>query len=396
MTEDVEDIEDFGESVLPVEIEEPAVPVPLNELMPWHHPRKQYVREQQWQLYTERFIQRLRSQHTLPGGMVRYLTLPGIDYFDVEILGNTINNLGLRLEATGFHAETEKETIRARSQFRADGLIKRGVIEDTSITFPYRFEELAHEKSQAYREIKARSPFQVVNIDACGSVAKPTAKQPDRIIDAIYKLLELQFSRCGTNWILFLTTDARNDNLSEEVRNALIGAIRQNSRESEEFAMGAIEILTDDNEHDIEQALTHADSSNDHFLSMFSLGFSKWILHLANAAEWDVKSRQFYCYSTRPEEDDTPSMACLAYEFCRRPVVMIDLFGAVNPQRTTEMEQVDFSMQALQRAQNMDNLDRILQNRLELKNQYKLAQREMLVRAGYQAAALEAFDEKFS
>lgn len=396
MIDEENDSEDFSESVLPVEVEEAAVPIPLTDILPWHHPRKQYVRDRQWRLYVEQLVNRLQDQDKLSGNVVKYLTLPGIDYFDVEILGQLAKDAGLELEATGFLAEAEKESIRARSQFRADSLIKDGLIKDTSITFPYRFEDLANRRSQAYRDIKARAPFLVVNIDACGSVARPTVDQPDRIINAIHELMNLQFSVGRINWVLFLTTDARSDNLSQDVREALKAAIRQNSHESQEFAQGAKSLLSTDNKDDIEQALSKAEASVEHFLPMFSLGFSKWILHNANNVGWDVKSRQFYCYSTRPENEDAPSMACLAFEFCPRPIIMADQFGAVNPQPIAEGVQTDFSMQALERAKNMDDLDELLRSNPELKKRYMLAQRELLIGAGYQAAALDSFDEKFS
>lgn len=394
MTGELEDPDDFSESVLPLEIPEAAVPIALTELQPWHHPRKQYVRERQWQLYTRGLVQRLRDQKKLPSGVVRYLTLPGIDFFDVEVLGRSVSDLGLNLEATGFLAEAEKEPIRARSQFRADSLVKRGLIEDTSMTFPYRFEDLGHRKSQAYREIKARAPFDVVNIDACGSVATPTAEQPTRIINAIYELMRLQFSESRNNWLLFLTTDARNGNLSDEVRDALKDAIRQNSQASNDFATGAKALLADDPNANIEDVLNGAEGSEDRFLKFFSLGFSKWILHNADDVGWDVKSRQFYCYG--PQDAEHPTMACLAFEFSPRPVDMQDLFGAVDAQADPQENHTNYSMQALERATGMDDLDILLQQDLEARAAFSVSQRELLVGAGYQAAALEQYDELFS
>ena len=295
MADELDDFDEFSESVLPLEVEEAAVPIPLTQLQPWHHPRKQFVREMQWRRYTYRLVQVLQDQQNIPSGTVRYLTLPGIDFFDVELLGECVSDFGLKLEATGFLAEAEKESIRARSQFRADSLVKRGLIEDTSITFPYRFEDLGNRKSQAYREIKARAPFDIVNVDACGSIAAPSANQPSRIINAIHELLSLQFSVGRKPWLLFITTDARKGNLSEEVRSALKDAIRQNSLDSEEFADGAKALFSAENEADIDAALGEAEGSDECFLKFFSLGFSKWILHNANAVNWDVKSRQFYC-----------------------------------------------------------------------------------------------------
>lgn len=394
MADEIDDPDDFGESVLPAEVSEAAVPIALNQLQPWHHPRKQYVRDRQWKLYSERLIERLRDQNRIPSGLVKYLTLPGIDFFDVEVIGEAVSGLGLRLEATGFLAEAERESIRARSQFRADSLVKRGLIEDTSMTFPYRFEDLGHPKSQAYREIKARAPFDVVNIDACGSVAPPTAQQPTRIINAIHELLTLQFSHSRNKWLLFLTTDARNGNLSQPVRDALKEAIRQNSAASDEFRDGARALLSDDPDADIEAALASAEGGDERFLRFFTLGFAKWILHNADAVGWDVKSRQFYCYG--PQDAAHPTMACMAFEFSPRPLAIQDPFGAVQAQAAPPENPTDFSMQALERATGMDDLDAFMQANPEARAEFAASQRELLVAAGYQAAALEQYDAQFS
>jgi hypothetical protein len=394
MSGDNDDSNDFGEAVLPVEISEAAVPLALDQLQPWHHPRKQFVREKQWQLYTRRLVEKLRDQQKLPSGLVKYLTLPGIDFFDVEMLGRVVSELGLKFEATGFLAEAEKAPIRARSQVRAESLIKGGLIEDTSMTFPYRFEDMGNKKSQAYRDVKARAPFDVVNIDACGSIAAPSATQPARIINAIHELMNLQFSVSRKNWLLFVTTDARNGNLSQGVQDALKAAIRENSQASTEFADGAKSLFSEPANTDIDTVLAAAEVSEERFLKFFSLGFSKWILHNANGAQWDMKSRQFYCYG--PEATEHPTMACLAYEFSPRPVDMQDPFGAVDTLTAVPTNQTNYSMKALERTQSMLNLDsHLVQNPL-VRSNFSARQKTLLVASGYQAAALDEFDALFS
>ena len=89
-------------------------------------------------------------------------------------------------------------------------------------------------------------------------------------------------------------------------------------------------------------------------------------------------------------------MACLAFEFCTRPIPMLDRFGMVDSQPLSEAGHIDLSMQALKRSDKMLNLDSCLNNNQIKKRQYVASQRELLVNAGYQAAALQIFDEKFS
>lgn len=388
--------EDIGSAVLPVEIEQAAVPIALNELQPWHRPRKQYIRERQWQSSVEHLVQRLQNSNapSLRGGKINYLTLPGIDHFDVEVIGQTAQQAGLILEATGFLSEAESDPIKARSQVRAEALIKRGLIEDTSITFPYSFEDMSSRKSQAYREIKSRAPFHIINVDACGSIAPRRARQSSRIIDALHSLIELQFDTMNDPWSLFLTTDARPENLSEEVLKALDDAILENAAQSDVFRDGAINCIGLAGQ-DLVSSLATAHEDPARFVNKFSLGLSKWLLHNAAAQGWDLKSKAFFCYSTRPEDDDAVSMPCLAFEFRRRPVVLNDMFGAVQNNVPLQEDPPDFSAVALQRVTEMQNLDPLFKNDAEVRAEFAQKQRMLLEGAGYSAIALEDFDARF-
>ena len=80
--------QDIANSVLPVSIDTPAIPLDLNKLQPWHRARKQFIRERQWIYYAEQLINRIHETpwlSTPPQGIpeLKYLTLPGMDYFEV-------------------------------------------------------------------------------------------------------------------------------------------------------------------------------------------------------------------------------------------------------------------------------------------------------------------------
>ena len=387
--------EEIGEKVLPDEVEELAVPIALDTLRPWHLPRKQFIRERQWRCCAELLIKRLQKQNapSIQSGTLNYLTLPGIDHFDVEILGELAKSRELRLNATGFLSEAGRDPVKARSQVRADTLIKRGLIEDTSITFPSRFEEISGLNSQAYREIKSRAPFHIINIDACGSIAAPTAHHSDRIIDALHRLIELQIGVIRDPWLLYLTTDIREDNLSENVKKALEEAIRENAALSDKFNEGTIAYFGMDGD-DLETALAGASDEPAKFVSKFSLGFAKWLLHIADSQKWDLKCRSFFCYSTTPKDDDRVSMPCLAFEFRPRPIILEDRFGVVEPHNPNPPEPHDYSIVALNKTQNMLNVDTLLANNEGLRIEFAKKQRALLQNAGYQPIALSSYDEQ--
>lgn len=395
MTDDFIDDEDISESVLPTALEEAAVPLQLNKLLPWHQPRKQFVRERQWRLYTSQLIGRLQGRPSLRSGTLKYLTLPGIDQFDIELIGTLCRENDLELEAIGFLAESEKEAVKARAQFRTEGLIKRELLSDTSTIYPYRLEQITSHNGQAYREIKAHAPFHVLNIDACGSIATPTADHSERIIDALHRLIEIQLDVMRDPWLLFITTDARSNNLSPQVLDALKRAIRENANASQQFKDGTITCLGVD-ATTLDEAFVCAEANPERFLAMFSLGLSKWLLHNADAKGWNVKSKAFYSYSTRPHDDESVSMPCLAFEFSPRPVQLEDQFGAVNIEVANDpAADTDYSMKALERAQDITNLETKLEEDAELRRELAGRQFELLKNAGYQAAALDDFSKRF-
>ena len=384
----------FQESVLPVEVDKRAVPLPLDKLEPWHSPRKQYIREQQWEYYAKRLIETLKERNSFEAGKLKYFSLPGIDHFDVEIVAKAAQDAQLKLEALGFLSEAAKEPARARSQVRAESLIKKGLMKDTSVTIPYRIEDIARKDSQAHLEVESRAPFHIINIDACGSIARRSAGGSNRIIDAVHRLVELQLNKMRDPWLLFVTTNAQLDNLSREVRSKLEKAIKLNAEDSEAFKEGAINCLGEGNADDIESAI---DCANDplKFQLLFSLGFSKWLLRNVECAGWGVKCLEFYGYSSAADDANQISMPCLAYEFKPPQITLTDQVGIVKTPEVGPVEETDYSMQAITSTQNMENIDALLTKKPKVRLKYAKKQKNLLVSAGYQAAALAEFDSKY-
>src|SRR5436305_308390 len=122
-----ETADDIADEVLPVAIEALAVPVELTQLAPWHRARKQIVRRDQWGALSERLIIHEKGTPALPvhvGGAheVRYLTLPGSDFLDVEMIGEVARAQGCTLTSVGFLAGTQGNPIIARAELRQEGL----------------------------------------------------------------------------------------------------------------------------------------------------------------------------------------------------------------------------------------------------------------------------------
>ena len=382
------------DGVLPPTVDTPAVPVRLNKLFPWHRPRKQLVREQQWIYFSRRLITQERGKSTLPevsdrDPKVRYLTIPGIDYLDVRLLASLCRDLNCCLASTGFQSGGEGNAHVARAQLREKSLIDAGHITIDSHTFARRFEDITHTSGQAYRDLRRRGPFHIVNIDACGSIAPPSAGHANRLIDALHRILELQFELMTGRWLLFVTADVRPDSIAQETLDQLCKAIIANADENEDFRALATPLLNP-KEVDIRAAVKTASArAGTTFLQLFSLGLAKWLLDLAKGKNWDMKTHHPYCYSTMPAQDDTPSMACLAFEFFPPPAGLQDRFGISRATPVPNAPLEDTSIRAANKIRDMANADCRITADKTLRTHMTENLRRALAEAGYEPAALE-------
>ena len=268
----------LAEDVLPAPVDEAAVPVPLDTVRPWHRPRKQFIRRNQWLQYSRDLIRKVRDTPALPitpGSTpeVRYLTLPGIDYLDVGLLADLCQEESCVLDVTGFLAGNEGKGEIARAEVRQQSLMEAKKISPNSHTFIRPFEHISSAKNQAYLDLRRKSPFHIINIDACGSIAPPHDNHAARLIDAIYRVVELQLETQIGRWLLFITTDARPGTVSADMMNSLLGAIENNAERDTAFRSRTLDLFNGD-ETEIQNALRAAsESAGERFLKLFSLGF---------------------------------------------------------------------------------------------------------------------------
>lgn len=385
------------DEVLPVQPDDVAVPVVLDKLEPWHRPRKQFVRERQWVHFSRNLIEKEKATPGLPDPVqglpeVRYLTLPGIDYLDVRLLASLCTKLDCYLTSTGFLAGDEGNPHIARAKMCEESLVKAGHITDKSHTFRARFEEIAPPKSPAYEQLKNKGPFHIVNIDACGSIAAPTAQHAKRLIDAIFRLLEFQFAKKASPWLLFLTADVRHDSIATETLKNLCKAIFENAQKNLKFHDAVISFF-DRNGTDIQEVVKEASSDpGARFLSLFSLGFAKWLLHLAHEMNWDMKTHSTYCYSTEIQGNETPTMACLAFEFLPPQASLNDPFQVTNTAPATTGKTVDRSNRALEKIARMVNLDHKMKSCNRLRKEMAQKTKKLLEEAGYPLSVLSELD----
>ena len=388
-----EDDRAIVDDVLPAEIVDLAVPVALDRLLPWHRPRKQLVRENQWINLSRRLIEKERNKPGLraPGTSlreVRYLTLPGIDYLDVRQLADVCRELDCSLTSTGFQSGGERNPYVARAQLRETSLMDAGHITNRSHTFPRRFEDIVRRDSLAYLDLKSRAPFHIVNVDACGSIAEPEGDDANRLIDALYRIVELQLQLMTSRWLLFVTTYVHPESIAQPTLEKLCSAIYANADENGDFRDGVGDLLNAGGNSIRDAAHVVSLQAGISFLQLFSLGLAKWFLHLGRTKTWEMRTHFPYCYAQTPERDRTPSMVCLAFEFRPPPERLEDRFGVVYTEPAESTQQEDMSVRAIEKIREMADADVRIGSDAPLRARMTQELRKWLQEAGYEAPVL--------
>lgn len=404
----IEGEDDFVDDALPPEVEEDAVPLDLDKLFAWHRPRKQKVRESQWVALTKGLLAKLQQSGALtaqnvqlPDGAVhvvpaevRYLTLPGLDYLDVRLLGEAANELGFKLTSLGFLDDAMETRALARARVRQEGLVQAGFISNQSITLPRALESVCWRDGDSLGQLKRQGPYHVVNIDACGSIAPVSSAQATRLIEAIHKIVEYQISVSRTRWLFFLTVDVRTGSLDGATFESLCDAIRQNAAASSDFAEAARSLFDPSGQLPFEDALQAAKGRDERStLDVFMLGVAKWLLHLVEPKLWSVRMKHSYCYSTTGAEDGPPTMCSLAFEFHPPAPGMPDPLGASRQQPAPGGPAGNASMQIVEAAAKVQDLDRLMEEDDGLVATLNQVTQKLLQEAGYHAEALQPLED---
>ncbi|GGE53118.1 hypothetical protein GCM10007276_32700 [Agaricicola taiwanensis] len=304
----------------------------------WHHPRKQYVRIEQWCAEVRKLIPALGLSL---GDPFKYLTLPGNELLDVRALNGVCDRAGVKLRYLGFNsvgAQTPEAVELALSQSEVRSLSS---IDEHSKVLDYRLEAIANRRSPAHEVTMRAGPFHAINLDLCESIAfREIGHRKGSSLEAAGKLLELQL-QSAKPWLLFITTKAQPDLIADFARDGFMHALDANSRASEAFKAKLIEMLASKIEEldtDIRSAWTRQDVR---FLKLFSAGLGKWMLGiLARASPPRGISLLSGCYYQSGTSG--PNMLSLAFR-CDGAVQVLQDPTAILPApeeaaRATEVE----------------------------------------------------------
>jgi hypothetical protein len=177
---------------------------PEKGFKPWHKPRKQFVRHEQWYYYINELVSERRPRDET----LTYFGLPGVDLLDIRYFGTKIcEPQNLKLRFLGFDKDADPEGEQ-QSEFNIsyDEVSKTPSFDPQSEIIAYDVRDLVDDSSIAWQKTLEFGPYDVVNLDLCDGIAKePSGMDNETYYNAISKLLAIQVRRMSP-WLLFLTT----------------------------------------------------------------------------------------------------------------------------------------------------------------------------------------------
>jgi hypothetical protein len=228
----VEESDDLAGGIVGVEEYTVTVP-PKKTFLPWHKPRKQFVRNDQWRHYIVEMLDETKP----PDGILTYFGLPGVDLLDLRFFGGTVcDPRSLKLRFLGFNdAASPQSGDQTELNISLDELSKSTFFDPMSEIVPDDFRELVNDDSIAWQKTLELGPYDVLNLDLCDGFG---AQEPGQISETYYnamsKLFGIQARKKGP-WLLLLTTRVGKVHVHIDTLTRLSRLYAENLKKCNEF-----------------------------------------------------------------------------------------------------------------------------------------------------------------
>ena len=325
MNDAAPDEEEHADDIVEVDVYEAPMPTVAKDFLPWHRPRKQYVRQHQWCHEIVRMI----ADAPPAGGVLKYLGLPGVDLLDLRHFHAAVcESKNVELRFLGFNSSARPASkTHTELNVSLDEVRRLPRVDPMSDVIGDNFARVANQDSIAFRKARELGPYDVINLDLCdGFGAQAPGTLDNSYYEAVRSLLALQ-ARTMNPWLLLLTTRADKPNINDKVLQALLGKYVENLAQCVPFR----EASRDHFAIETADALAAAAGTPGGLLPVFLTGLCKWFVALAleHQPPTSVELRSVFGYRVDKgaEHEDLIS---LALKFTPTFVPAIDPLGLAN------------------------------------------------------------------
>lgn len=344
--------------------------------LPWHRPRKQFVRHHQWCTQINALIDHMQPSD----GTLKYLGLPGNDLLDLRHFhAQVCEPRQLKLRFLGFNSGANpKSEDQTELNISLDEVRKLSMIDSRSEIIWDDFCNVANESSTAWHKTKDSGPYDIINLDLCDGFGRHVPGKLDNThYNAMNKLFTLQ-AKSTRPWLLFLTTRSDCKSTNPEFLQRLVDKYAKNLAECGPFKEASTETFAIEDLAKLKMAI----GTPDGHLVVFLVGICKWILGIAvqpPASKVEVKSVIGYRIDKDSLHDDLIS---LALRFDPVFVPAVDPLGIANTPATLPNE-CELSAKAVKRLGKRKCADEILEADADLLSEMVAATANLLELARY-------------
>lgn len=371
-----------------VELTAYEAPMPIaakGNFLPWHHPRKQYVRHHQWC----HEVIKLVVDRPPTDGTLKYLGLPGVDLLDLRHFHAAVCEArGVNLRFLGFNSSAQpRSSAHTELNIALDEVMRLPRIDPLSYVIGDNFARIANHRSIAFTKARDLGPYDVINLDLCdGFGAQAPGTLDNSYYDAVTTLLSLQ-ARTKTPWLLMLTTRADRPNINDQVLEALIGKYLANLNSYTSFR----EASRDHFAIETEATLTAATGTPDGLLQVFLTGLCKWFATLALEHSPPTSVELLSAFGYRVDRGSAhEDLISLALKFTPTFTPVRDALGLANPPKV-DLDEGAMATKALRRVARRIDADKKLAENAELYQQMIAASTHLLSLARYDIEAYKAW-----
>lgn len=352
----------------------------MRDFLPWHKPRKQYVRQEQWLKLVRDLVDNFEPENRI----IKYLGLPGDDLLDLRYFHEKICvPLNIKLKYLGFNKgiSTGKDHNSA-IEISKDEIGRLPHIVHTSDLIGDDFTKIAIEKSLAWDKAYKMGPFDIINIDLCDGFAKqPIDNFKETHYNTLKKLMTFQAKRRDP-WLLLITTRTNSTCVNEGVFQRLKNLYLKNLKECDSFAIASrAKFLVDD-----EDALDDYCRTASGFSNTFVIGLAKWIVSIGTSqnpqAKVEVKNVMGYKVAN---EHECPDLVSIAIQITPTMLAGEDLIGLAN-QVKSEINECSLATKTLDKIYRQIDVDRKLDENEDILEEMILATGILLEQARYDFA----------
>jgi len=353
--------------------------IPKKTWKSWHRPRKQWIRLRQWNVQIGQLINELN----LVDRPLRYLSLPGQDFLDIRVVRELCGRKNVQLHCLGFDNGTYSPETETERNISKNEVLQSPIIYPGSDVKKDNFARISDENSQAYKVAKHHGPYDIINLDLCGSFSR---RQGRPYYDALCNVIDFQIRERSQPWLFFLTTRADIGQVNTNELTNYWQNLRYNVLQSDTFRDRLDRLLDNRLEQingNLQQELIRLERTK--FGRLFALCITKWLLRLMSSGSplWVTDMLDSYWY--RVSSAKTPNMLSLAFRFHQITEPRQDPTGLAETQdpQNIQVDEAQLAISALTKTESIVDVDKLLIDDRTLYNKMVAESKKLLGSARY-------------